>query len=254
LTDYSENEIAALRLYMDESGGDDPNTPHAVIGGILIFRKAFLQFEAEWDRMLSDHGISDGIHMKEFGPHGKLGHISKCCRQELFSRATYLIENYRAFTIAATISNEQYKLHIVPEVRKRFSLYAMCFNFIIMMNHKLAENSKYDARIPFIMDVGNPYAGHVRDAHAFMLTRMQKQIYRHVGSLVFEDDKSFGVLQAADIIAWGTRRRLSNLGFPPGLEAINKLVSDPRHLRSNWEPRWLADLNDGLATAIKQRS
>src|SRR5258708_7616451 len=111
-SDKSDTETAALRLYMDESGGKDPRTPHAVIGGILITREAFLQFEDAWDRMLLDHGIPDGIHMKEFGRHGRLGKISKCCRDKLFCEAKYLIENYRAMTLSVAIDGSQYDRYI----------------------------------------------------------------------------------------------------------------------------------------------
>lgn len=246
-----EKESAALRLYMDESGGEDPNTPQAVIGGMLIFRKAFHLFEDEWDRMLQDHGIPGGIHMREFGQHGRLGTISKGCRKELFLEAKYLIERYRAVTIAAALDGEQYKSHIPHVVRKKFSLYGMCFNLAVMMNHKLCERNRHSDRVPFILDAGNAYASHVRDAHEFMLQQYQKQAYIHVGSLFFEDDKALGTLQAADIIAWGTRRQLRGLRFPPGFSPIEELVAESdHHARQVYKPEWLQQIGTGLQEII----
>lgn len=246
-----DRETAALRLYMDESGGDNPSTPHAVIGGILIFKKAFLLFEEAWDRMLLDHGIPDGgIHMKEFGPHGRLGKISKCCREKLFSEARYLIEHYKAMTIVATIDNSQYSQFIPAEAREKFSLYGMCFHLAVMMNHRLCEANKYSERVPFIMDAGNPYASHVRSSHEFIVKRYQKHLYLHAGGLFFDDDAVFGVLQAADLIAWCARRELHNLPFPPGfgpLEGISK-----NHARADYSPDLLRQLGESLQGIIDE--
>ena len=220
----SEKETAALRLYMDESGGNDPNTPHAVIGGMLIYKRAFLPFEEAWDRMLVDHGIPHGLHMKEFGPHGSLGKISKCCREKMFSEAKHLIDHYGAMTIVAAIDNSQYCQLIPLEARNKFSLYGMCFHLAVMMNHNLCEANKHSDRVPFIMDAGNPYANHVRESHEFIVKRYQKYIYLHAGGLFFDDDAAFGILQAADMIAWSARRKLHNLNFPPGFEPLKEMA------------------------------
>lgn len=240
--DKPESETAALRLYMDESGGDDPNTPHAVIGGLLIFRRGFLEFEDAWERMLVHHGIHDGLHMKEFWrPHGRLAGISDCCRRELFIEACHLISKYRAVTIAATLSNDEYRASVPEEVRKNFSVYAMCFNLTVVMTHKLAEANNYTDPIPIILDSGNPYKSHVVRAHEFMQKRFQKFAYLHLGSLTFDDDKVLGILQAADLIAWGTRRRVSGVSFSGGFEPIKELLtSDEKyHAEIPWKTEWL---------------
>ena len=251
--DRVDAETAKLRLYMDESGGSDPGTPHATVGGMLIFRNAFLPFEDDWDRMLVNHGIPDGIHMKELGQHGKLGALSECCRRELFEEACYLIKKYRAVTLVASLSNQEYEANIPELVRKSFSVYGMLFNLTVMMNHKLAEANNYEDPIPIIMDTGNPHKGHVINAHEFMLRRWQRIIGNlHLGSLTFVDDKVLNILQAADIIAWGTRRRASRLRFMPGLEPVEKLlVSDePHHTEIPWKPEWLREFGANLAQGI----
>jgi hypothetical protein len=251
--DDPNSETAALRLYMDESGGDDPNTPHAVIGGMLIFRRAFLLFEEEWDRMLVDHGIPEGIHMKEFGrPHGRLAKMSDCCRRELFIEVCYLIQKYRAVTLAATLSNEEYKANIPKAARDKYSVYAMCFDLTVIMNHKLAEANNYQDPIPFILDSGNPYKHHIVQAHGFMQKRFQKFHFVHLGSLTFDDDRALGILQAADVIAWGTRRRVSGIAFGPGFAPIEKLLTsdESHHTEIPWKTEWLREFGTSLAKII----
>lgn len=201
-SDKPDAEMAALRLYLDESGGSDPGTPHATLGGMLIYRNGFLPFEEAWDQMLVRRNITGGIHMKELGKHGRLGGLSVCCRRELFEEACYLITRYRAMTLVASLTNREYEANVPDLARKSFSVYGMLFNLVVMMNHKSAMVNNYEDPIPIIMDAGNPHKGHVIEAHAFMLKRWQSLIGDlHLGSLTFDDDKVLNSLQAADMIA-----------------------------------------------------
>ena len=203
--------------------------------------------------MLLQHGIPDGIHMKEFGrPHGRLAGISDCCRRELFIEATHLIRKYRAFTLAATLSNEQYRNNMPKVVRDRFSVYGMCFHLAVMTTHKLAEFNRHNDRIPFIMDGGNPYKHHVVDSHAFILKTFQKHIYIHAGGLFFDDDKVLGILQAADVIAWGTRRHASKIPFGKGFSPIEDFLKETDHHHEQaYKPEWMKQLGDSLLKLIE---
>jgi hypothetical protein len=247
-----ERETASLRLYMDESGGKDPNTPHAIIGGMHMFRGAFLPFEEKWDQMLKEHGLlPDGLHMKEFGRHGKYGGMSYCCRRELFLRVVELIQSHKAFSFDVGITNADYTELLPEAAREQFGVYAMCFHMAVMVSHKMAENSGSKEKIPFIMDAGNPYKGQIVKAHAFMLKMFQKHVFINAGGLFFDDDKEFGVLQAADVIAWGARRRASNLPLHKGFEPIATILDDPKfHHPDAWKREWLADLGKKLQGII----
>lgn len=242
-----EKETAAIRLYLDESGGDDPGTPHAVVGGVLIKRSKFLVFEDAWDRMLETHGIEPPLHMKEFGrPHGRFSGMSNCCRRELFIEVAELINSHKLFSLAATLSNEQYKSLCPKEARDIFSVYGMCFNLIVMLNDRLASHLEYSDRIPFILDSGNPYADHVRQAHAAII-EAQKTKFRHLGSLTFEDDRDFGILQAADVVAWGVRRRATNIPLRSPFDPIEKIIDvENNHFEHSWKAEWLGTLGDSL--------
>lgn len=184
--------------------------------------------------MLLDHGIVGGLHMKEFSQSGKLRGITPCCRNELFLQARHLIEHYSAMTIAVGISTSQYEQYLPMIVRKRFCLYAMCFHIAVMMNHELCESNGYKDRVPYILDAGNSHADHVRSAHQFIVKQWQKYHYLHAGGLFFEDDECFGTLQAADILAWSTRRKLHQKPFPPGFETLEEMVSIPSRYHKEW--------------------
>ena len=94
-SESSHNETAAVRLYMDESGGRDPSTPIAVVGGMLINYSHYLHFEDAWDQLLVEHGIEPPLHMKEFGKNGRFAGVSRCCRRELFLEVADLINSIK---------------------------------------------------------------------------------------------------------------------------------------------------------------
>jgi hypothetical protein len=245
--DSPETTSSALRLYLDESGGKDPNTPDAVLGGLIIRRDNFESFEENWDRLLADHGIEPPLHMKEFGLHGKLGKMSACCKHQLFEGAAYLIKSHRAKSISASISNEEYTKTVSRQVGDRFGVYGMCFILAAYLNHVLAEANSYSDRVPFILDTGNSHKHHVVESHAWMIESQNNNgEFWHVGSLTFEDDKNFGILQAADIIAWSARRRLKGFELPGYYAPLNKLF-DEHHVEEAWNPELIGHLADRLS-------
>ena len=248
-SESSTNETAAVRLYLDESGTDE-SSPQAVVGGLLINYSHYLNFEQTWDEILADHGITPPLHMKEFGKDRRLGAISRCCRKELFVRVVELIRSHRVGTLEATLSPREYVDNLPKPIRDHMSIYGMCFSVAAVQNHRLAETANYQGRIPFIMDAGNPYAEHVRIAHRNFLQLQREGGSLHAGGLYFDDDAEFGVLQAADVIAWGVRRIASGLAMPPGMEPIQDLF-DSNHSRADFKAEWMKLLTETFIKSLK---
>jgi len=154
--------------------------------------------------------------------------------------------------MSATLTNAEYEAHIPKEARDAFSPYAMCFNLAMMMNHKLAEGV-YEKKIPFILDTGNPYKDHIVQAHAVALRMQRGGEFLHAGGLYFDDDAEFGTLQAADVIAWGSRRLASGLPLLPGMEPIKEVLSYQKDHRDNtWKAEWLENLGDRLLRRLDE--
>jgi hypothetical protein len=252
----AEKETAAVTLYLDDSGSeDDPGTPNVILGGVLMEFSHFEHFEDAWDRMLDQHGIVPPLHMAEFGPSGRFSGMSACCRHELFLEVAELINSHKLFSIAAKMTNAEYKAILSKTIGRKFSVYGLCFNLAVMMNHKLAEANSYAGKIPFMMDAGHPDAEHVRQAHAFMLKEFQRDMFLHLGGLDFEDDRDFGVLQAADVIAWGVRRRASKKPFTYAFDPVEPVIAEANHhVEQSWEPAWLTQLGTALDRRIAEAS
>src|SRR6267142_5247038 len=109
--------------------------------------------------------------MKEFGrPHGRFATVSDSCRFELFSEIAELINSHKIYSIAAALTNRDYRNQVSNEIREKFSVYGMCFLLAVTMSHKMAAFNKHTGRIPFILDTGNPHKSHIAEAHTEILT------------------------------------------------------------------------------------
>ncbi|MFZ3213792.1 MAG: DUF3800 domain-containing protein [Terriglobales bacterium] len=250
-----ELETLALRLYLDESGGDDPGTPDAVVGGMLIARVRFLAFEDAWDEILKKHTIEPPLHMKEFSPNGRFAKVSHSCREALFRDVADAIRSHRVGSISASVSNAEYRKKVPAEARKVFSVYGMCFLLAAFGTQVIAAANSHHQRIPIIMDSGNPYADHVRKSHA-NIQQLQREHaeFLNIGALAFEHDTNFGTLQAADVIAWGARKRASRQSFRHGFGPIDQIFQDRRrHQEASWTPRMLTEVGEYLSRAIAEQ-
>ena len=231
---------AAMRLYLDESGGKDPNTPHAVVGGLLIRLAEFQPFENAWDSLLKEFSIEPPLHMKEFGrPNGRFAKLSNCCRRDLFHGVAELINTYPQLAMSASIKNQDVELAISREFADKFSVYGVCFLSVAYLNHCLAVHSNYHEPIPFFLDTGNPHKHRVVEMHDIIVRVQRQGIFLHVGALTFDDDANFGTLQAADVIAWLERRRASNIPLDYGFSPLQGI----RVNRRSCSPEFLGQMN-----------
>jgi len=240
--DTPQTETAAVRIYLDESGTADPNTPQAVVGGLIINSSHYFPFEDAWGKMLNKHGIPAPLHMNEFGKHGKCAGISVSARENLFRDVTGLINGHKICSITAAVTNSEFEALAEP-MRKVTSVYAMCFTLAVMMNHKIAVADKYPHPVSFILDKGNRYMEHITKAYQAANQLQSEGEFLHLGDLAFSDDAVLGVLQAADVIAWGSRRLASGRQLLRGMEPIGEiLISENAHYNSSWNAGWLKEL------------
>jgi hypothetical protein len=247
-SDDPDRQAFSVTCYLDESGTDEQN-PQAVLGGLLMNRYNFISFGKFWVDILAHFKINFPLHMKEFGrPHGKFAYISDNDRYLLFNELSLLINSHKIYSLATTISQSQFKQNF--NNIKNISAYGICFIFCVFINHQQANYKNYDKDIAFIIDEGNKYRSHIDGAHT-EIRKWQKTEPYHVGSLTFGDDEQIPALQAADIISWATRRRISGLTLTNGFEPISNILDDKAHIQARWEEDWLQDLLKNLMPHIK---
>jgi hypothetical protein len=241
-----QQETASVRLWLDESGGEDPGTPYASLGALLINHGRFESFETAWEELLERYNLTPPLHMKEFGrPDGRFGYLTNECRYQIFSEVVEIINSHKLYSFAANISNAQYESAFNKKLRDIFGVYGMCYLMLVWMNHSMAERNKYPKTIPFIFDIGNSKADHIVKSHA-EIQRWQRETYFHMGGLHFEKDECFALLQAADVVAWGARRRATKLSMNHGFSPILRIFEPSYHIEADWKSEWMVGLNETL--------
>jgi hypothetical protein len=98
--------------------------------------------------------------------------------------------------------------------------------------HGIAQANKYDKRIAYLVDSGNPYAENVFFAHQELVQVQTPEKYLNLGSLSFDLDDDVTALQAADVICWAVRRRATGFPFAAGFEPIEAILETKGHNQS----------------------
>ena len=124
----------------------------------------------------------------------------------MLTDAVAVINHVRIFTFGASADNRQHEILFSPAMRQRhFSVYAMAFMMAVEINRASAAHQGYTANVDFVLDDGNRYRRQVEGMHA-AIQRSEELARFQVGSLDFKTDSEVLALQAADVIAWSTRR------------------------------------------------
>jgi hypothetical protein len=228
-----------IRCYLDESGTHDSSS-YAVVAGLVTDRDGFLSLDDEWVDLLARYKVEPPLHMTEFGQHGRHGHLNYKERSKLLWEAVEIINRYKKYSIAATLGREKYEKIIPVKVRQHFSQYVFCFVLCAAANHQILELAKYKDDIPYILHHGNPRAGDILAAHQACLNRQRTGIPFHMRSIQFDDGSRLGTLQAADMIAWGVRRRINNVPFDKGFQPVSGLFKR-RHQQPSWTDQMLRE-------------
>ena len=249
-SDDPSAETFAVTCYLDESG-TDLNGPVAVLGGLLLNKANCSDFDAHWANILNHYNIAPPLHMREFGPHGKHGHLYARARRGLFLGLVDVINFHKIISIAATLNHEQFKAYVPEKIPANVSMYGLCFTLCAFQNHRQAEHMEYKERIAFLLEQPSEHAGEIVEAHRAMIKWQESQEF-HMGNIEFAD-KKISALQAADVVAWGVRRRISGKPFHRGFEPILDIFNPEHHLENTWEDKYFLDLTEWAGKEIAKQ-
>jgi hypothetical protein len=231
-----------VRCYLDESGTHDQSS-WAVVAGLLMDRDGFLSLDDEWIAHLNKFHLPRPLHMSEFG--NPQGPYSKLCYEQkvdLLTGAVSIINRHKKYSIAGVLNKDNYETHVASHVRKGFSQYGFCFVLCAVRNHAILEDVKYRDDIPYILHHGNPRKGDILGAYEACINWQKKRPF-HMRTIQFDDGNLLCALQAADMVAWGVRRKLSNLPFENGYEPIIDLFKG-KHEQPEWTGKMLREISE----------
>lgn len=235
-SDDPDKRAMLLTCYADESGTDSDSSV-AVVGGVMLDKSQFFWLDVAWRKCLDKHHIPWPLHMRDFGPRGKLKNLRSEERRALFKDVTKVINNNKAFSIVSTLNSDQYRVDFAD--LSELSMYGACFANLVMFNGLGAEMAQYRADIPYVLDTGNAYKHHIIDAHDLLRKSDLK-----TGTLAFDFDEALAALQAADVISW-TQRRKQAAELKSGFEPLVDILND-RHFEASYKPEWMAKVANAL--------
>jgi hypothetical protein len=233
LLHHSEDEdrlVLGLTSYLDDSGSDD-GSKLVTIGGPVMSRIQFKAFSARWARMLSKHRVGALLHMSDFVGHGKHAGWYPEMKRSLFLDASALIAQHKLYSISIAISQDDFRSELSEKVRENLiGPYAFAFFVAVTTNQTVSEKSKTGPRrISYLVDSGFGHPEQLSIAHQVIVNlEIGMGGFRHTGALGFDTDDNVPALQAADVIAWASRKRQLAGVLPEGFEPLAEVLNEDR--------------------------
>jgi uncharacterized protein DUF3800 len=217
---------SAVTCYCDDSGSHE-EAAIAVVGGTLMNKPSFIDFDLNWRDILREFRI-DGVHMKDFvRPYGKHVTMKREMKIALFTSAVKAILTHCIYTFSVSVPQTDYKSLLSKRIyREVMGAYTMAFFATIIMNTVIANETGYRNRIAYLVDKGSDHHyEQMNAAHTVVLEwEKYKAIESRVGPLAADLDDNMTALQAADVIAWSYHRKKESTledEFLPLLDIFN---------------------------------
>jgi hypothetical protein len=236
------NKMAVtFTCYIDESGTDG-DSPVAVVGGVVLTKSQFCWLDVAWRKCLSEHHMTWPLHMREFGPRGKLKDVRSEERRALFADAVKIINDNKSFSVVSTLNSAMYRAAF--DKISNLSMYGACFANLTMLNGESAQKSGYNDDLAYVLDDNNNYKHQIVEAYPLLRKSNLK-----AGSLTFDSDEILAALQVADVVSWSTRRK-QTIGLNSGFEPLADLFND-EHFEVPYEPEWMAEVAKKLLSRME---
>ena len=199
-----------LIAYMDESGTHDPTglqkgAEVACIAGYVSTYKRWVKFQREWRDVLKKFGITS-FHMSEYA-HGIGGFVgwSKRKRDALAVELIEVIHEHTLFGLGGLISVRDYDTVLPPYIKAEvghpyYFCMAVLMRTLAQFDHLIPED-----KINFVFEQNLGFQGNAQQI--FNGLRLHNPIHnRRLGNISFEPKGTLKPLEAADFVAYETRR------------------------------------------------
>ncbi len=206
---WADRKMAVLQAMADDSGKSQD--PVFVLAGLVMNADEWIQFTDSWDAILNKVPRIEYFKMNE--AHNREEQFAKFSPTERDQRVrdfTNLIMIYRPLAIADVVPHDLYKRFFAGKFGRRadypyfisaYSLTSMVMRYQILNGWNLGEKTD------FIFDE----QGKEGDLIKLSWSRAKEFIPPECrplagGTPIYQDEKKFLPLQAADLVAWHVRR------------------------------------------------
>ena len=227
-SDDPNKKSPIVTCYCDDSASHEQSR-WAILGGALMNKPMFAQFDAEWEKVLEDFRV-EAIHMKDFiRPHGKHCTMYPELKMALFTKIAMLINHYKIYSLSIAIPQAEFNALLSKEIYRKFmGPYGLAFLATIAINCEVAGKNSYEERIAYLVDAG-PHQDQLLGAHALAIEwEKSKQRRSNIGAIAFDDDENVSALQGADVIGWTSHRKLEGPVFESEFLPLLALFERPK--------------------------
>lgn len=246
-TEENAPSAAELVAYVDESGSDDGSAFY-VIAGFAATEARWQKFEREWRHALADAGLTY-FHMVDAVQRRRaFEKWSTETRDRLLKRLIHIIKSNGLFAFGSAVTMADYR-EIVKEWPPTLRVESpYIFNFHIMVGRLL--DAFPGRRIRVICDENIFVRKQVTQYEAVLKSLSDK--YRNgLGDVCFADDKQRLPLQAADLLAWETRRYVIDKQAKKQVRMSIRSLLDLESVSALWDRASLRAYIDGLKEHAK---
>ena len=179
--------------------------------------------------MLAAYKVEPPLHISDFIGMGKYAIWYPEFKRALFREVSSLINLYKLYSVSIAVSQTDFKNELDEDVRKKLiGPYAFAFFAIVLANWTVSEKQRSGPfKVSYLIDTGFGHQQQLVDAHRLVQgLERQRGEFLYTGALAFDADDGIPALQAADAIAWASRK-LEQLGtLPEGFEPLAEALSE----------------------------
>ena len=228
--------VLGLRFYLDDSGSDD-GSQMVTCGGLVVDRINFKHLSRRWNAMyekyrhkFSGYTLDPPLHMSDFTGTGKYAGLRPEFKRTLFLDFVRIINDHKLYSLSIAISQIEYQSELSEEVRKELmGPYGFAFFSLVLAHQALStKQSGGPVKAAYLVDRGFGYQHQLNQAHKLIVDfEVALGEGRHTGSLAVDADDDIPPLQAADVVAWASRKMQLQGALPEGFEPLaNALRED----------------------------
>lgn len=220
--------MLAFGAYFDESySTDEPRV--MAIGGYLSPIEQWERFGAEWSGFFQEFAIQNPFHMTDF----------MAGRGQFFGWPATKRTRCMQWLAGIIVRRAHYRASVSLEIAAYEDVfrdsavgpYAFCVVQWMQEAFRFLDRHNTSGQIAYVFESGSGFGGQIFAALDWIKKRrVYKGRYR-LHSFTFADKRDALPLQAADILAWGTRRHTAGIisGDPTLPEPLRLLASKGKH-------------------------
>lgn len=226
--------MLGLRWYLDDSGSDD-GSPLVTCGGLVMSRIDLKHFNTRWATIYKrnkfvGYTLEPPLHMSDFVGMGKYAGLRTEFKRAFFREVVKPINAHKAYSLSIAIRQQDFVSELSEEVRKGLiGPYAFAF-FCVVLAHQTVSKRHSDGpffKTAYLVDRGFGHQAQLNEAHRIIVEFEQAfGGFRHTGSLATDTDDDWAPLQAADAIAWASRKLVLAGSLPEGFEPLGELLRE----------------------------